>query len=283
VAALPGHRLGDLVPYALPVSGELLWFLCRFDGPEPIRVALPPDASADERARLELALHAWEQALGLRFQQASPAQIEIRYAPDDAVFAATTEADCRVEDVAGIRREADRLPARLVHAEVELRRAQLDVRGHRVSLDDAQQLGAALHELGHALGFPGHARRGDTVMVRTVESVRDAGRGVLAGRPFRDDTLAALYRVASGSVVARSALPAGRSAPVDRLAALSLRAGDGSLLVRAGDRTERIAFVDAEGSALRVFVRDPGEALRDPTRLRLAADPPLIGTSSGSR
>ena len=283
LAGLPGHRLGDATPYALPVAGELIWFLCHFETREPIRVALPPDASPAERALLELALHAWQQALGVRFAEAEPAEIEIAFAADDADFAATTEADCRVERAAHSAGETLRLPARLAHAAVELRRAQLDARGHRIALDEAQQLGAALHELGHALGYAGHAKGGDTVMVRTVESVRDAGRRVLAGQPFRDDTLAALYRVEPGAVVARSALPAGRSGPVDRLAALSDQAGDGSLLVRAGDRRERIAFVDAEGNALRVFLRNPREALRDPARLELAADEALLRPREDSR
>ena len=99
LAALPGQRLGDATPYALPLAGELIWFLCRFDTRSPIRVVLPENASEAENARLRLALRAWEQALGLRFEEAKPAQIEIEFAPDDAEFAAVTEAECRVDGI----------------------------------------------------------------------------------------------------------------------------------------------------------------------------------------
>jgi len=276
LAALPDQRLGDATPYALPLAGELIWFLCRFDTRSAIRVALPREASEAELARLRLALRAWEQALGVRFEEAEPAQIEIEFTPDDAEFAAVTEAECRVDGAAGAAGAGARLEAGLARARVSLRRAQIDARGHHIQVDEAQQVGAALHELGHALGFQGHAARGDTVMVRTVETVRDVGARVLAGRAFRDDTLAALYRVDSGVVVARASLPAGRSGPVDRLAALAAREGDGSLLVRSGDRSGRVAFVDPAGSTLRVFLRHLPESLRDPTRLELAADPAVL-------
>lgn len=242
-------------------------------------MALPPDASPAERALLLRALEAWEGAeLGVRFAEAPPAEAEIAIAfePDDSRYAAATEAECRVERAARAGAAGDRLPARLVRARVGLRRAQLDWRGHRAPLDDAQLIGAALHELGHALGFQGHASAGETVMLRNLERVRDIGRSVRDGAPLRDAALAALYRVESGAVVERAALPASRSAPVDRLAALAARAGDGSLLVRAGDVTQRIAFVGDDGEPLRVFLRDVREALRDPARLELAADPQLL-------
>lgn len=283
LASLPAQRLGDATPYALPLAGELIWFLCRFDTRAPIRVALPEHGSEAELARLRLALRAWEQALDVRFEEAEPAQIEIEFVPDDAEFAAVTEAECRVEGAAEAARAGPRLQARLSRARVSLRRAQIDTRGHHIQVDEAQQVGAALHELGHALGYQGHAARGDTVMVQTVESVRDVGARVLAGRAFRDDTLAALYRVDSGVVVARASLPSGRSVPVDRLAALAAREGDDSLLVRTGDRSGRVAFVDPAGSTIRVFLRNLPESLRDPTRLQLAADPGVFAEPAADR
>jgi hypothetical protein len=273
---LEEQRLGDATPYALAVAGELIWFLCRFDPAESIRVSLPEDASKAELERLRLALRAWEQALGVRFAEETPAQIEVSFAPDDAAFAASTEAECRVERAAEAADAGERLSARLAYSKVELRRAGLDMRNHRIALDEAEQLGAILHELGHALGFQGHAEFGDTVMVRSVDAVRAVGRDVLAGDAFRDDTVAALYRVDSGVVVARTALASARTAPIDRLAALAAREGDGSLLVRTGDRTGRVAFVDASGSALRVYLRNLTASLRDPRRLELAADPAVF-------
>jgi hypothetical protein len=272
LAALEGQRLGDATPYALPMQGELVWLLCRFETTAPIRVALPAEASADERAGIERALRAWEQALALRFVEAAPAEMEIAFAPDEATYAATTQAECRVEPAAAAG-SAERLPARIVYARVLLRRAGVDARGHRIALNQPQQLGALLHELGHALGYQGHARRGDTVMVRNLEQVRDVGRDVLAGRPFRDATLAALYAVPSGSVVARAPLPPGASAAVDRLIGRATREGDGSLWLRAGDEVGRVALPLPSGELQRVLLRRLPEALRDPARLELAADP----------
>jgi hypothetical protein len=276
LAALAGHRLGDATPYLLPLGDRLIAFLCRFDAAAPIRVALPPDANPDERAWLERGLRALEPAVGVRFEEAGPAQIEIAFAADDARFAATTEAECRVEQAARVAEAATGsvLPARLVRARVALRRAGIDLRRHRVALDDAQQLGALIHELGHALGYQGHAARGDTVMVRTVERVRDVGRRVQRGEPLRDDTLAALYRVASGTVVVRAPLPPGRSAPVDQLAELAAREGDGSLWLRVGDRAGRVAVLLQPGDRVVKVVLGPlPEALRRPDRLVVTADP----------
>ena len=211
----------------------------------------------------------------MRFEDGAPAQIELAFAPDDDAYAATTEAECRLERAAEAAGAGTRLPAGLVTARVALRRAQLDFRGHAVALDEAQQLGALLHELGHALGYQGHATQGDTVMLRTVERVRDVGRHVLGGGAFHDDTLAALYRVPSGSVVARMPLAPGKSEPVDRLAGLSAREGDGSLWLRIGDRAGRISALTPPDQVFQVYLRGLPDALRDPARLLLIPDPEL--------
>jgi hypothetical protein len=216
----------------------------------------------------------------VRFAEAAAAeaQIALEFAPDDAGLSAFTEADCRVEDAASAARAEARLPARMARARIGLRRGQLDWRGHRVALDDAQRLGSALHELGHALGFQGHARGGVGVMHGNLEHVRDVGRAVLAGQGFHDASVTALYRVASGTLVARSALPPGRSGAVDRLAALAARRGDGSLWVRVGDRTGRVAWIGDDGAEVRVFLRGLHASLRDPRRLELAADAELLAS-----
>jgi hypothetical protein len=110
-------------------------------------------------------------------------------------------------------------------------------------------------------------------MVRNLEQVRDIGRDVLAGERFRDDTLAALYRVPSGSVVARAPLPPGRSAPVDRLAERAGREGDGGLWLRMGDAEGRVALALPSAPLLRVLLRGIPFALRTPERLEVVADP----------
>jgi hypothetical protein len=142
-----------------------------------------------------------------------------------------------------------------------------------VALSPEELLGSAVHELGHALGFQGHVRRGGSVMVRNVEAVRRVGRRLLAGEPFEDATLAALYRSPSGVVVRRVPLPAGRTAPIDRLAALGAARGFRGPGIRVGDRGARIAWWDGAGRRLAVYLPELPETLSDPRRLRLEPGP----------
>ena len=108
----------------------------------------------------------------------------------------------------------DVLPARLVFASIQMAR------------DDPRLAGTALHELGHALGFQGHASRGRTVMVRATDAVRLAGERVMAGKAFDDAAVGALYAVPSGSVVGRLPLAKQRTSSVDRLIAIGGRRGN---------------------------------------------------------
>ena len=274
VAEIPGHRLGDTTPYLLPYADELVLFLCRFERGTRVRVALPESASAEERALLRRALAAWSGAgLGLSLHEVGegePAEIQLRIGDAVRGFAAQTAAEC---GLAGVVASDERLPARLLGAQIVLRREDLDVRGHAVALSPEELLGSALHELGHALGFQGHARRGASVMVRNVEAVRRIGRRLLAGEPFADATLAALYRSPSGAVVGRMRLPAGRSQPIDRLVAIGAARGFRGPSVRVGDRGARISWWDDQGQHLAVHVPELEAVLADPRRLRLEPGP----------
>jgi len=272
------RRLGETMPYVLPLGDRLTLFLCRWRDAAPVRVSLPPDASPRERALLERALEGWRQALpALQLAPARegvPAQIEIRFDAEDPERTATTAADCRI----GLAPEGSptQLDAGLVEARIALRRAALDWRGHEQALSDEELLGSALHELGHALGYQGHARRGATVMLRSVDAVRLAGRRRLAGAPFADAALAGLYGVPSGSVIECLALPRARTADIDRLAVLARRRAWMGPILRVGDESARIAWRNGAGAELGFFIPRVGEVLRDPDRLVAL---PFPGTS----
>jgi len=209
-----------------------------------------------------VALRAWEGALpGLRWRVAEPEAADVRLAfaapPQDEAAsiprAGRAAADCAL-DADALAQGARVLPARLVRATVVLRREGRDALGRPVPLTPDELAGAALHELGHALGFQGHARRGDTVMLRSTEAVRRAGRRVRAGRPFADATLRALYAVPSGAVVERRAVGPAHTRPVDRMRRLARERGWTGPTVRVGDRAARIAWEDANAPTGRLLL-----------------------------
>lgn len=269
LARSAARHLGETTPYLLPLRGRLTLFLCRWQDPTPLVVSLPPDATAGEQALLERALDGWRQALpALRFELARgdvPAQIEIRFDADDPERTATTAADCRVD--LALESSSLQIDAALVKARVALRRVALDWRGHVQVLSEEELLGSALHELGHALGYQGHARRGATVMLRSVDSVRAAGRRLLSGEAFADAALAALYSVPSGSVLGSLPLDAARTASFDRLAELARRAPWAGPYVRVGDESARVVWRDGAGAVFGFFVPRVREVLRQPDRL----------------
>jgi hypothetical protein len=165
-----------------------------------------------------------------------------------------------------------RLEAQLVHARVLLRRSMPDVRGREIDMADAEWLGAVLHELGHALGFQGHERAGNGIMVREVERVLAQGREVLEGEPLHAPSLVALYRMPTGTVIARPALPQGYTAAIDRLSELAAEKGYRGPLVRVGDTAARIAWLDERGRMVEMYLPEIRAALEVPARLRIQPD-----------
>jgi hypothetical protein len=272
LAELKGHRLADTRPYYLPAGGRLTLFLCRWPDSAVIPVELPPDANADERRKLEAALAAWEGAgLGVRFAPSvgglAGVGIEVRLRDDMLAYSANTIVDCAV-DAAGIVDGADPLPARVVFASIHLAHG------------DPRLTGSALHELGHALGFQGHPRalrklrtgraRPPSVMGRDTEAVRRAGESALAGKPFADPTLSALYALPSGTVLDRLPLAVEGTEPVDRMLRLGAKAGLIGPLVRVGDDEGRIAWLDpASGIAASLRLGSLNQARERPERLSI--------------
>jgi hypothetical protein len=257
------HRLGDTRPYYLPAAGRLTLFLCRWPDGATVPVSLPADATPQQRRKLETALNAWERSLGLHFElgELEGVGIEIRLFDDMLAYQANTVADCAVDPKALTGGPADVLPARLVFASIQMAR------------DDPRLAGTALHELGHALGFQGHASRGRTVMVTGTDAVRLAGERAMAGKPFEDAAVGALYAVPSGSVVRRLPLTRQHTSPIDRLIEIARREGWIGPLVRVGDEEGRIAWLDPQGRPISLRLSGLRQALRDPARLAIEPSP----------
>jgi hypothetical protein len=95
---------------------------------------------------------------------------------------------------------------------------------------------------------------------------------VLSGEPFRDASVAALYRVPSGVVVGRRTLPTDRTEAIDRLRVAARELNLTGPVVRVGDRGARITWRAAGGVDYGFFVPHVNEVLRDPDRFALEPD-----------
>jgi hypothetical protein len=157
--------LAEATPYLLPAHGTLTLFLCRWRTGLPIPVSLPSGMAPPERRAVQAALRAWESAgLGIRFVpvQAEEASLEIELVDGPVPTASgpgggNTIADCRLKGPGLPSAGRDALAAELEFASIRLaRRTPPDARGRDRVLGLEELTGAALHELGHALGFQGH-------------------------------------------------------------------------------------------------------------------------------
>jgi hypothetical protein len=280
LAAIDGQKLADANPYLLVHDGRLRWFHCRWPTGAAIPVSLPPDADARERRALEAALRAWEGAgLGVRFAPAEDAGngIEIRFVGGTVDTAAGQDTANSVVDcaIAPLSQQVGPsvVGARLVAARILIARlTNQDMQGRQRPLSDGELAGSALHELGHALGLQGHARQGDTVMVREVERIARAGKHLLAGQRFADPTLRALYRLPSGAVVGGGALDRCRTDLVDRMARLAEENGLAGPFARVGEAAARLWWRDDDGEEWGFLFARLREARADPSRLYVQAE-----------
>lgn len=270
-----GHRLRDLTPYVWPSQDQLTLLVCRWPDARPIPISLPSGRDPALVRAAERAVSAMEQALPITFERRERIErhgIELRFVDPErerVVGAGNAVADCALDPDSALREPADTLPAELVYASVWLRTEQIDAFGRVLPFSPDEVAGSVLHELGHALGFQGHAHAGATVMVRAVEEVRSAGRRVLAGEPFSDATLEALYHVPSGTVVRRARLAPGTTRYVDAMLALARRSGLAGPFLRVGDRLARVTWRDRDGTSYPVTIDRIDDALRSPESLAL--------------
>ena len=271
LSPVAGERLAELTPYLWPYRGQLTWFTCRFDTRLPVPVGVRDGASPEEHAALEAALGALERsALGVRFARVPPheAAIVVEFVDGAAPSAsgeetANTVADCRVAP-GSLASRGPALEAELAAASIVFgRRGVEDARGRTRALTAEERTGALLHELGHALGFQGHVRRGESVMGRGLESLRRAGRAALDGAALDDPALAALYALPSGSVLARAPVSPARTQLVDRMQRVAEQESLAGPFARVGDEVARVFWRDAKGVEYGLQVGDLEGVLRE--------------------
>jgi hypothetical protein len=285
LAAHPHQRLADAAPYFAVAPSGLVLFLCRWRTTRPIPVLLPEDATAEEEATLRAALDAWVGAgLGVTFEvaprtaQVPEHRIEIDFVEDPhgalRVPGGDTIADCAVPSA--VESSSAPIDAELTYASIHLRRSRRDAVGRRVALLPQELLGASVHELGHALGFPGHVLQTDGVMAARaqIDAARHWGRWLEEGRSLVSPTLAALYALPSGVRV--GAVPLSER-PLEMLRALeagALAEGLRGPYVRVGDRSARMLWRTDSFQSVVLAIDDWRKALRAPAGLTLRANAP---------
>lgn len=301
LAAIEGQRLADMVPVPALALDEVGSEREDGDpvgqgGSAPIRVQLvacrfEPGAAI----RLRAGGAGWDEAVGgavieafareierfglaLTRVEAGPAEIEIDAFVGEGGSAPVGLGDTLVEcDVDGRGHDAGTAGAgepgveppairgTVRHAEIRMRRSAIDPAGRLQMADDDAWSGALLHELGHALGFAGHAATGRSTLVRDEHVLRRIGRRVLAGGGVSDPTLEALHHLRPGEPLGER--PLGGSADLvlrllETLDRERVAAGNPRIAVVAsvGDREARWSIRYADGS--RLGLRFPGWAMR---------------------
>jgi hypothetical protein len=271
--ASTGQRLGDTTPYFIPSGQSAILFLCHFPSQSTVSVSLPSNATEREQSAIRLALEAWGNAgLGLRFEEVPEALAMIKIhlvapasiGPVGARTIGTGFAlsDCGFNSGWEVAGETDGpIPARLLGSVVALRTSKTDMLGREVRLTEDELVGAALHELGHALGFSGHVATPDSVMSKTTDWVRRFGRDLRRGGEFSAPSLVALYAVPSGTVVGRVALSESSAALFDAVMQLALSQNWQGPIVRAGERAVSLNWQKSNAPIGSLTIRDYRESL----------------------
>lgn len=268
LGAFSGQRLGDATPYPIPLlegdPARLGVALCRWRSGQRVRVSAPGDANARERTVIELAVEAWasvDLGIELVLSEDADAEIEIFFLTDEieeeTPHSGEAETNCSAE-----------IGGSLVNARVGLARALPDVLGRSVGVSYGELLGTTLHELGHALGYQGHAAKGPSVMVRNIEQVRRLGEQVFAGEGFADPTLSALYAVPGGEVLGELHLDREQTLWLRIVLEAAREKRWRGPFARVGDRAARVFWLDSEGEEVALGVRDWAASRRHLERLR---------------
>ncbi len=219
IAAIPDQRLGDMTPHPALVGGRLSLVACRYAGDQPVRVSLRGSGWPSERGALAIgAVDEAVSGVALRISDDRESEpgiaptIEITSIEDPDAEAPSGMADTLAEcDVSRTSNSGAAVRGRLLRSKIRIRLSLRDRSGRVRLATDAEWVGALMHEMGHALGFAGHAAVGDSLVLLEESRLRALGRRALAGEPVPAPNLEALYEVSPGRVLGEVAVsPSGR-------------------------------------------------------------------------
>ena len=267
LADLSQQRLGDLIPYPVPVDEGVELVSCRWRVNTAIRVRLHLEGDHLNWAQRAIeSLSAGTPSIELAAESVSPVA-----SGADRGFAATGVIEVFAVDpdesdhpvgvgdtlvACDVSRGADSAFGTPTLAVIRMRSAVLDQLDEVVPVSAADWTGAFMHELGHALGFQGHLRSSPSILVRDQSVLRRAGRDALAGEAWRDETLEALYRLEPGRVLGRRSLSVDSQRWVQGVARRADDKGRSHTGPRAkvGDRHGQIEWMTGEGDLLRLHL-----------------------------
>lgn len=266
-ATTPRDPIGRMHPYLWASHDQLHWFSCRWETDQPIGFAILGTDELETR-QLRRVLDLWEgMGLGVRFVEVPAGAAQLTLAAVDGPLdrddgsqgAGRTITDCKLDP------DGDVASARLVRASVEVARAAgPDPLGKMRPLGRDAWLGSWVHEVGHALGYQGHLRRGDDPMRLEPDFQRFVGQRLMAAEPVVSGALQTLYARPSGSLLGSARLPPQRTADLDEIHAIAQQAGVEGPLLRAGDRAARLYWEDSRGKQYGFLVLDFPGVLREP-------------------
>jgi hypothetical protein len=269
------RALARTMPYLYPAAGRITWFVCRHDTSLPLLVSLVGDSSADEEAALEAALATLARSVAdLRFVRVPPEEaavhvefVEGLVAREQGQDQANTIADCRLAAPARAADLSTPLAASLERARIRIGRGgPQDALGRERRLSRAELTGVLIHELGHALGLPGH-REGSGIMTRNLAALARLGGAALERERIDAPALTALYRMPQGAVLAQATVSRARTHLVDRMARLAEGSDVEGPFVRVGDTVARIFWRDSKAREYGVQIVLLEELLRHPEGL----------------
>jgi hypothetical protein len=285
LAALPGQRLGDMLPFPVLEGDRIVLIACRFHKERPVRVRADGSNWPENWGRaavfaLNRSVRRVELVLDDTDDQVTENRSDIEIVMIEAVGGAgprglgDTLSEC---DVSRTKDTNESFRGELIGAEIRMRRAQLDMAGRLREATGEEWVGALMHELAHALGFSGHVAIGPSILVRDEMLIRAAGRRALAGGADFDETLEALYVIRPGTRLGERSVDIKDLAWLEAIRKLQKnRPGEKRHAIgvysSVGDREARIIWRYSDGSQLGVRLPDWQNELRSGVAITLLPD-----------